>query len=248
MDKKVIIIENQYLQFFDLHQLIPSNTYTVYPGKSEDEFITFMDYVRVWINEQYDDDKRQKCLDEIVEIIVNQDANLIIMDHILGGPYHCLNGIHLATKLNKHDGLKNIPILFLSKSNMNKKKNDKAYTKFLKDRNSRPTVWISKGYLGYDILEEGFFKKNVLPKIEELTGIADQLDNDESIIHDLLTLLNETAYKVPFKDLIAYLTKAQKMNKLSAQVKDEITMMKSDITAITDNSWIELKRQVDDTQ
>ena len=164
----LLIIENQQSQFNIIFDLL-KNHYNNFPLK--DEYIKFIDCVRVWINEEYNLEYRNLAFSYILSIIENSSNNIsaILMDQILGGADHCLNGIDLAKEINiklVEKKLNPIAVLFLSKTESN---NKSILHKFIEYKKTYPnTNWIHKGYFGDEILEEGYFTKNVLPEIENL--------------------------------------------------------------------------------
>jgi len=98
--KKIIIFENQKIEFLTIRDTL-KDSYDIIP--EENNFIEFVNYIRIWVNEEYAIAYRELALDGIMKFIQkdNGDINpqLIIMDHILGGSYSCLTGINLAEKL-----------------------------------------------------------------------------------------------------------------------------------------------------
>jgi hypothetical protein len=139
--------------------------FDVYPdGKKE--YTNFMDHVRVWINSQYMQ-KRVIAKNYIIECVEKKGISIIIMDYILGGAHHCLTGVDLADMINDGavgDAAKRI--IFLSKVESNDKGRIKNIEEYEKNY-PETSIWVSKGYLGDEILEKEYFMNNVMPKIRD---------------------------------------------------------------------------------
>jgi hypothetical protein len=165
--RKILIIENQQSQFDGIVECM--GDYCFFPEKSG--YIAFIDHVRVWVNELYDADYREKAITFIIDIINTKETELILMDHILGGAHHCLTGIDLAREINGRrvkESKTVIPIAFLSKTEHNDENRISAYDKYEKQFNT--SEWIHKGYFGDEILKKKYFNSRVIPQIETLLG------------------------------------------------------------------------------
>lgn len=178
--RKILIIENQQSQFDGIGECMTD--YWFFPEKSE--YITFIDHVRVWVNELYEADYREKALTVIIDTINTKETELILMDHILGGAHHCLTGIDLAKEINQRRGKESktfIPIAFLSKTEHNDEKRVSAYDEYEKQFNT--SQWIHKGYFGDEILKKKYFNNRVIPQIETLLG--------KSLSNQIIDILNK---------------------------------------------------------
>lgn len=190
--RKILIIENQYKQYEKILGYL-KNEYEVYP-KNKDEYIKFIDKVRVWINEEYHEDFINIALAEIVKQIVkceegtNNKIELILMDHILGGPHHCKTGIDLAIKLDENKTIKHIPIVFLSKTPDEEKNRLTGYESYKKKKSV--TGWIHKGYFGEEILKKNYFKKNVTDKLPGFFEMTEKEKNRE-LLKDTISVLKD---------------------------------------------------------
>jgi len=133
---KILIIENQWIEFRKLCDVLTGNNMSKYKfsvllgidaennpvfydnknnkEKVEKDFISLVTQIRIWVNENngYNEDYRKKAFKTILKLA--QISDIIIMDHILGGSYSCLTGIDIANYLLEEDIKKTV--LFLSKT------------------------------------------------------------------------------------------------------------------------------------
>src|SRR5690554_5855636 len=129
--QNILIIENQFWQFEKMWEFLSSSeNYRPLPrSTSQSDFIKFIDHVRVWVNEVYSDDYRERAINFILKEIKNNNIELILMDHILGGANHCLTGIDLAFEINNKRKIEEkniIPIVFLSITSYEDRKREKG--------------------------------------------------------------------------------------------------------------------------
>jgi len=166
--RKILLIENQKFQFNTIIDFNCLKYYDLFPLESS--YILFIDNVRVWVNNQYKSDYRVKAINFVKDFIKQNQIELIIMDHILGGAYHCLTGIDLADEINKNKNIDNcMPVLFLSKTEQSEKNRMTKYENYKKKYpEDICTKWIHKGYFGDEILSEEYFEKMVIPEIRKL--------------------------------------------------------------------------------
>lgn len=171
--RNILLIENQKFQFDKIIDFDCLKIYNIYP--SESCYIKFIDNVRVWVNNQYKPNYREKAINYLKDFIEQNKIEMIIMDHILGGAYHCFTGIDLAEEINRSKSVENcMPVLFLSKTEHNEKNRMFKYENYKKIYpEDICTKWIHKGYFGDEILSEEYFKKMVIPEILKL---FDQLE------------------------------------------------------------------------
>lgn len=212
--KKILIIENQWAEFqkvatcltdkCEMYKRDRRYKYNVLMSsidgdifKEEDlssmkkKFISLADKIRIWVNPKYniitnDSGYRDEAFKEIKDIA--SKADLILMDHILGGAFGCLTGIDIATDLanEKNSDLK--PVIFLSKTETTDKSKNEDYDKYkeivIKKINDQTTSnvektnildshtkWVFKGFFGDEILKEDYIQQEVVNKsIEKLIG------------------------------------------------------------------------------
>ncbi len=166
MDYKILLIENQYLQFLKIKKQLNNLGNTVYP-EDENSYKEFTDLVRIYLNPRYggieDGSKRKSVFEIIAKRIKDGDFDVLIIDYILVGCSAGLNGIFLAEKLREIK--KGTPIIFLSRESP-----DQPEIKDKLDERFNPFEWIPKGYDGREIFEEKYFEKNVIKGIEKCIG------------------------------------------------------------------------------
>jgi CheY-like chemotaxis protein len=163
---KIMVIENQITQFETISEYLNIN-YQAVPLSAD--YLTLIDNVRVWINEQYSPDYRKSAINYINEFIDSEEICLILMDYKLGGAHSCLKGTDLAKKINKKrkkNNISTLPVIFLSKSEHTDKIRVKDFDAYKKKFSN--TLWVHKGYFGEEILEKTYFKKYVLDEIDKM--------------------------------------------------------------------------------
>jgi CheY-like chemotaxis protein len=172
--KRILILENQWIEFKKIKEGLKSNSDefdVVLPEAEVDDsrnFKILASWIRIWVDNKYPEtDYRDIALGNIASLA--KKADLIIMDHILGGSYSCLTGIDLAKKLPSLLGESPVPpILFLSKTEHNDRKRCDEYDEYLLEPRLPPTDWIHKGHFGDEILQSDYVKKYVVIGIEKL--------------------------------------------------------------------------------
>lgn len=198
MEKNILIIENQEFQFKKIYPLLKKGNYHPFPSDNDDEFVKFIDHIRVWVNEEYQPHHRILAYSYLTNFIDKNNINLVLMDYKLGGAHHCLTGIHLAEELNNFR-LRNkkeiLPVYFLSKTELNDKKREERFNSY-KEKFAK-TEWIHKGYFGEEILEATYFNRNVLKLIddffEKTYPAMEALSSLERFIKKFQYLKNTTA-------------------------------------------------------
>lgn len=194
---KVLIIENQQREFektrieLEKYEVPPKyKVLYVIHNESNDKFTNLATKFRIWVNERYGKKYREKALNYILGLA--KEADIIIMDYIIGGSHNCLTGIDLAEELVKkikEEKGKVLPVLFLSKDKQVDR--HKEYEKFIKNLCgetdiSLMTRWITKGYSSDEILQSEYIKKHVIEDgIEKMLGKERSKKNAEGI-HDFL--------------------------------------------------------------
>jgi len=177
--RNILIIENQYTQFCEIHNNLGTE-YDIFPNSKQDDYIEFIDKVRVWVNEEYEKVLKNAAISKIKQYITSNNIELILMDHILGGAHHCKTGIDLAYEINEPRKNKDqiIPVLFLSKTKSDDIKKElggvapTGINKYEEDFGESNYIWVHKGYFGDEIRNEAYFDVNVLPKIKKLIGYS----------------------------------------------------------------------------
>ncbi|MEQ1604696.1 MAG: hypothetical protein ABL999_07490 [Pyrinomonadaceae bacterium] len=179
-----MIIENQQSQYESILDGL-KNVFDLLPQTGE--YTSFADCVRVWVNEEYPSNRRDKSLKQIERVIEGQGIELILMDHILGGPFPCLKGIDLAKQLNGKRKISNtvLPILFISKTEHSEHSRIAAFEEY-QEQFPGSSNWIFKGYFGDSILKPEFVKKVVRVEIEKLLGESPKNKLIEILDHEII--------------------------------------------------------------
>ena len=187
-NKKILVIENQWSEFEKIAECLTdvsykdkrnytydvlmssadNDTFNSNINKMHEKFTSFADKIRIWVNTGYnepnDETYREKAFEEIEKMAGK--ADLIIMDHILGGAFGCKTGIDIATELAKKNILNDKPVLFLSKTDAVKTRVE-AYDEYKKKYPN--TEWIHKGFFGDEILKPDYIQEQVVKKgVEKL--------------------------------------------------------------------------------
>lgn len=189
---KIVLIENQKTQFDTISDLFrdkpgPNIHYEIFP--KEGEFTLFIDNIKVYLNQYYKSEHNKSALKKLIEIIHNfkldtqdnSEPDAFIIDHKLVGCHKSLSGIDLAIELRNNHGYQEQPMIFLSRTS-------KADPRVMEGLPHLSGVheWIPKGYAGKEILDEEYFKNNVLDIIPKLINESLQ----RSVI-DLMVSLQE---------------------------------------------------------
>lgn len=223
---KILIIENQYTQFKKITKRFDSSTFEVYPIDYE-SYKIFMDQVRVFVNTKYPPEYRDGAIEEIIAYINGEDIDLILMDHILGGAHHCLTGIDLAEKINEERKDDLLPVLFLSKTELNDEKRVKRYEKYKEDFGESHNQWVHKGFYGDEILGLNYFKERVLKKV---TGLLGESKSDlkkksfEEIIQKHIDDFRKTATDLKDPDYEEYAKILEDLKRNYGKLSDEFIL------------------------
>jgi len=158
---KIILIENQKTQFDKIVNFFSkyNGNYFIYPNNSN--YQEFTDRIRVYLNTNYYKELREKILTDIFKCIEEFKPDIFIIDHVLVGCYNASTGLDFALRL-RENGFQQ-PIIFLSRT---LESDEKVMNELPKIGGNK--IWVSKGYAGKEILQEEYFKKEVLEKIPSL--------------------------------------------------------------------------------
>lgn len=167
--RKILLVENQQTQFEVVSNLMKRFGFESVPAIGP-SYAIFIERVRVFINPQYDDEYRNNAIDEIVRAVGDWGVELIIMDHILGGAYHCLTGIQLGEEINSRLS-EILPVLFLSKTERSETRRLHDYDAYA--RKFGRTEWVHKGFFGEEILSPGIFEDLILERTRRLLGASE---------------------------------------------------------------------------
>ena len=229
--KKILVIENQNFQYKEIIRHLGRNNIEYYP--EPEKYIELIDHVRVWVNDGYDRNSyREKSLEYIYATLEQQDFDLILMDHILGGAYHCLTGIDLAYTLNKKrkdNNKKSIPVVFLSKTENNLESRLKEYDRYDTDF-PNTSEWIHKGYFGDELLNKTYFDERVIKGINRVISISEKSTNIQKNINE------KEGYIAFFEERVSYL---QKTNRTEEE-KKEMDILQNKLLPILKNNEIPL--------
>ncbi len=232
MDKrKILVIENQNFQYKEIIRHLGRNNIDYYP--KPEKYIELIDHVRVWVNDGYNcNSYRDKSLEYIYAALQEQDFDLILMDHILGGAYHCLTGIDLACALNKKrkDNEKGpIPVVFLSKTENNLESRLKEYDRYETDF-PNTSEWIHKGYFGDELLNKTYFDERVIKGINKAISMFEKSTNIQKNMDE------KKEYITFFEKRVSYL---QKINRCKEE-KEEMDILQSKLLPILNDNEIHL--------
>ncbi len=216
--RNILIIENQEYQFAKIYSYLSNyvttnektkkfNVFPEYNGSSSQKYVDFIDNARVWVNGNYNPDYREIGLLNIENTIKDNNIELIVMDHILGGGYSNDTGIELATTINNRrketEPILNIlPIIFLSKTEHNEFNRCIKYDIYrLTFDSDAKSDWVHKGYFGDEILKKDYIQNNLVEKINAcLLGTGKDILLES--LNNLLKPLNEMSRIETFeKDL-----------------------------------------------
>lgn len=186
---KIVLIENQKVQFDTISSLFrdrPGSNihYEIFP--KEKDYTLFLDCIKVYLNEYYKPVHNAFALKRLIDMIHNfrldqdnTEPHVFIIDHKLVGCHKSLSGIDLAIELRNNQGFKVQPMIFLSRTS-------KADPKVMEGLPHLSGIheWIPKGYAGKEILDDEYFKKNVLniiPGLIKKAGFNSYIDKLEYI-------------------------------------------------------------------
>lgn len=181
MKKRILIIENQYIQF-DTMQRELSSRYEVLPAprptpeENVAVFKAFIDPVRIALNPRYKRGQRDRAYEEFKAYLIEKKPDLLIIDYILVSHSAAQTGIDLAKRL-RNDFISNkvIPILFVSRTPRSK-------VDILKGLESmKLKEWVDKQYYAGTLLDPTYVTDVVMRRIEDLFNEAK--DEDVKLAH-----------------------------------------------------------------
>jgi hypothetical protein len=181
-NKRILIVENQLIQFKEIGKLLDNEGYESFP--SESSFKDYLDAIRIYLNPRYTFERRTLFLEKLLNMSAQFNPAILIIDHILVGTHNAQDGIDLAMKF-REKGFKQ-PIIFFSRTEMN---NIDVCDKLPKV--SLAKEWVFKGYSGAEILDPGFFKKEVIKRIEELLSKSTMQKSELYVSAELIPFVNE---------------------------------------------------------
>ena len=204
MDKEIniIIFENQKSQFITIAENLikkSAGKMKIYPPydefqKEEEkcEYVEFIDHVRIVLNKRYKDERRDIAKSYLIQYIIDNNADILIIDQKLVGWHKSEDGIDLALTLRGAE-IK-IPILFLSRTPLNTELDKKlaGYIDLKQKYNkvSGPKIWVEKGYAGGALLDYFYFERNVFNKINELVNSYKSEKDSASCVNSLIEILD----------------------------------------------------------
>ena len=162
---KILIIENQHLQYNEIKRLLVGKGHDVFPIENDSEsglgYSRFMDLVQIFLNQRYDKSRRDKVFKEIKRYIEDIKPDLLVIDYTLVGQQpDAESGIFLAKCLRENSF--NQPVFFLSRLSVNDIRVIKEFS-YVK----RKTQWMQKGYRNKRNLDKEYIKDELIPAIEE---------------------------------------------------------------------------------
>lgn len=162
---KILIIENQYDDYLTIRRQLLSRHQVV---PEDGDFIWVMDYIRVYLNRDYDPLRCKLAFDTIITYIEKHQVEFIIVDYRLSGTESGLTGVDFIEELRGIDSRSwNLcPYMFLTRTSKNL---ESVAEKLIHVGGKEPT-WIDKGLGGMNINNEDYFKKNILNKIAEMVS------------------------------------------------------------------------------
>lgn len=234
---RILIIENQIIQFRLLSEYLTHTCgYDIYPSTDE-EYLEFMDYVRVFLNKQYDTIYRDKAFLSIRRKIELFRADLVIMDYVLCGPSIGCSGVYLADKLFDENETDNrplcCPILFLSRTHSNKDKIMNEYEGFCAKHPDNAFIWLPKGYYGGDVLNEKYINHKIIPSIEKLIN----QNGKKQIVRRLNMLLSLRFFESEHKAMLM---------SLSRTLQSDETIFDAQVSNIIDKYYSNKNTHIDE--
>jgi len=165
----ILVVENQSTQFDKIRENLHNKGYNVFPEQSDAvcNVEEFVNCVKVWVNEEYPDAYKKAAFEKICSLIEKWQIDLILMDHILGGGCKCKTGIALARAINsKREGVE-LPVLFMSRTEVSEKRRLMDYNRYMA-KFPQLSQWLHKGFFGDEILNEDYFSNVVIGAIDAL--------------------------------------------------------------------------------
>lgn len=165
----ILVVENQSTQFYKIKDNLCNKGYNVFPKESDADcnVTEFVNYVKVWVNEEYPDAYKKEAFEKICNQIEKNQIDLILMDYILGGGCKCKTGIALARAINSEREGVELPVLFMSRTEGSEKRRLVDYNRYMADF-PQLSQWLHKGFFGDEILNEDYFSNVVIGAIDTL--------------------------------------------------------------------------------
>ncbi|MDB5141656.1 MAG: hypothetical protein JWQ66_369 [Mucilaginibacter sp.] len=180
--QQILVIENQRIQYETLAERLPE--YHILPVMADYSEMT--DCVRIWLNERYSPEWRDQVFSHLLSMIEQWDKiDLLIIDYKLSGCHDGHTGMKLAEDFRKTELLKDIPILFLSRTPENE---EMVMDELKKISNAH---WIPKSYAGALNLDRVYFDKQVKKMLPQLI----QQPEKDRLLNILETLINKRLFE-----------------------------------------------------
>lgn len=169
--KTILIVENQQRQFDKIKLHIGNSNKSLCNILPGDDYLRFIDSVRIWVNDRYVEEYRKQAFEFINSLVVKCD--IILMDHRLGGSFNCKTGIDLARKINagRTEG-NHVPVVFLSKTEHTDEDRLKDYALY-QENFPNTSVWVHKGFFGDEIMKPDYVEEYVIKEIVKLLDKKD---------------------------------------------------------------------------
>ena len=213
MNERILVIENQYLQFDLLKKGLLSNDRIKERGidilpSDKDQFRKLIGAVKVYANKSYSKEYREICQDAIFEFVAGKEkdnpVDLIILDYKLGGSIECLTGVDIAKLIWAY--FPKIPVLFLSRVDYSVRDRyfqvDDIETKYKKE-------WLMKGFMGDETLDGDYINYTIYNKLVSLLDGPSAVkigENDELIKKvEFIIQLDLNPYVQYWETLLIYL-------------------------------------------
>lgn len=201
MRKTIAIIENQQTQFLGIRHLFPEADYSVIP--SIDEYNSFIDAVKIYLNPRYLEKARRKAFDEIIDNI--KSADILVIDHRLCGNSKGQDGIDLAEAilLNRRKAKISLPlVIFYSRSPSGVeavKTRLQQFENALKDyKRYTNWDWIEKGYVDVYGDETKYFQKWVIENgIKKMLSHKEQPNKTEELVQNIKNCFINISHCIP---------------------------------------------------
>lgn len=203
MEKNILIIDNQQADYEIIYKTLAKSGHRIFPARSD--YVRIMDYVKIYLLDLYPENRRQDAKGYLFRYIIRNKIDLLIVDYKLSGSWEGGTGIDLILEIKggAFPLLKNIQYIFLTRT----AKSVEPVQKKLRDLNP-DAEWVEKGFGGFRMTEDSFFKEHILNKIPKMFTKCEW----EIHLENLDTLIN-----MPLE--IVYNAKLLLMKKMAVDIK-----------------------------